>query len=79
MSKVKGKKHVDGVTFAKTCKEVFESGGGYGDVAEKLGLAVQSVAQRASAYRKEGYPIPKPVDQRKGGRRDRDAIMAALA
>ena len=75
-----GKQHVSAESFVLACKEVFQAGGGYDEVSEKLGIAAQSVVQRAAAYRKLGINLPRPTNQRRGRPAvDKDALNAILA
>ena len=71
---------IDNITFANTLKEVAESNGTLQDVAEKLGLKMESVYQRYNMWRNKGVKVPhipmKPATQRRAREFDTEALSS---
>lgn len=70
---------VDMETFIKTLVAVHASGGTIEDVADKLGLEVESVQARASSYRSDGIPLPNFRKSGGGRKRNTEEALKILA
>jgi transposase len=62
----KTRKFIPHVQFVRKFVEIVHSGGTTAQVAQALGLSVNSVHARASDMRKKGVTLPKPAGSRPG-------------
>lgn len=71
---------IDDLMFANTLKQVADNGGTLTDVADKLGLKLESVYQRYNKWRQAGVTVPKmsmkPASQRKGRQFDVEQLSS---